>query len=398
VKAGVPSEPFLFSGFAQRSLHLAHAGPESVTFAIEVDVRGDGSWKVLREVTAPAHGSVWTEFTAAEIGAWVRLAARRDTTKTTAFFHYRANDARRAEAGPIFAGIAQVADRHVNGGLLHARGGDFKTLRFLARNEAGELGCYDLDGELRFRNTNDATGAAWTARNVAIPKAVMTSDSASVLYVDGQGKRWRLPKGDAAFDRPGPLGAERACREVCTERNLLNIHGTFYELPAENAGGFIKLRPIATHNRRIHDYASYRGLLVLSGIAEGAKSDHIIRSDDGKCAVWVGAVDDLWAFGKPRGRLGAWRDAAVKAGVPSDACLATGYDKKRLTLSHTNRGAVTFRVEADFTGTGTWAEFAKLTVSPGKSLEFRFPDAFGAYWLRVTADQDTIATATFIYE
>ena len=103
--------------------------------------------------------------------------------------------------------------------------------------------------------------------NVAIPAPALTADAASVLYVDENGKRWRLPKGDAAFDQPGPLGAERLCREVCTERNLLNVHGTFYELPAENAGGFIKLRPIATHNRRIHDFASYRGLLVMSGVA-----------------------------------------------------------------------------------------------------------------------------------
>ena len=76
------------------------------------------------------------------------------------------------------------------------------------------------------------------------------------------------PRATRPSTNPAPLGAERVCREVCTERNLLNVHGTFYELPAENAGGFIKLRPIATHNRRIHDFASYRGLLVMSGVAD----------------------------------------------------------------------------------------------------------------------------------
>jgi hypothetical protein len=219
-----------------------------------------------------------------------------------------------------------------------------------------------------------------------------------MLCVDGHGKRWRLPKGDPAFDQPGPLGADRLCREVCTERNLLNVHGTFYELPAENAGGFIKVRPIATHNRRIHDFASYRGLLAISGLADGAGSDRIIRSDDRQCALWVGAVDDLWSFGKPRGTLGAWRDTAVKAGVPSDACLATGYDRKRLTLSHRSREPVIFRVEADFTGTGQWAEVVTLTVPAGQLLEHRFPDAFGCYWLRLIASQDTTATATFSYD
>jgi hypothetical protein len=219
-----------------------------------------------------------------------------------------------------------------------------------------------------------------------------------VLYVDTQGKRWRLPKGDPALDQPGPLGPERLCREVCTERNLLNVHGTFYELPADNAGGFIKIRPIATHNRRIYDFASYRGLLVISGLAGEARGEHIIRSDDGQCALWVGAVDDLWSLGKPRGTLGAWRATAVKAGVPSDACLVTGYDRKRLTVSQASSQPVAFRVEADFTGTGRWAEFTRLTVPPGRTVEYTFPEAFGAYWLRLETDRDTTATATFTYE
>jgi hypothetical protein len=186
-------------------------------------------------------------------------------------------------------------------------------------------------------------------------------------------------------------------REVCTERNLLNAGGTFYELPAENAGGFIKVRPIATHNRRIHDFASYRGLLVLSGIADDAKGDRIIHSDDGKCALWVGAVDDLWAFGKPRGVGGPWLKTAVKANTPSDAYLATGFDQKRLTLSHSSKAAVSFKVEADFSGTGSWSEVVTLKVKPGETLEHKFPNAFGAYWLRVVADTDTTATAQFEY-
>ncbi len=398
VKARFPSEPFLFSGFAKRSLHLSHHSEEPVSFAVEVDARGDGSWKKLRDLSVPAHGGAWTEFTAAETGAWVRLTAGGDSVRTTAFFHYRADDKRDGEAAEIFDGVATTADAEASGGILHARGGDAKTLRFIARNAEGELGCYDLDGQLRLRNTDDIEGAAWTARNVAIPPAVITADAASVLYVDGKGKRWRLPKGDAAFDQPGPLGAGRVCREVCTERNLLNVHGTFYELPAENAGGFTKLRPVATHNRRIHDFASYRGLLVLSGVGDSAASEHIIRSDDGKCALWVGAVDDLWSLGKARGIGGPWRDTAVKAGEASDACLATGYDRKRLTLSHAGNVPVTIRVEADFTGTGVWAEIVKLTVPPDMPVEYSFPDAFGAYWLRFIADQDTTATATLVYE
>jgi hypothetical protein len=397
VKAGATSEPFLFSGFAKRSLFLAQGSAEPVVISLEVDTHGDGKWTKLREVSVPAKGSAWVQFAPAETGTWVRLTPQRDAPDATAFFHYRGADSRPTEAGPMFAGVARPGDTSVSGGVLHARGADFKTLRFVAKNATGELGAYDLDANLKLRPANDPDGAAWTAKSVAIAAPIITADAASVLYVDVNGKRWRLPKGDAVFDQAGPLGQVRLCREVCTERNLLNTHGTFYELPAQNAGGFIKLRPIATHNRRIHDFASYRGLLVLSGITDEANGEHIVRSDDGKCALWVGAVDDLWAFGKPRGRGGPWLNTAVKAGVPSDAYLATGYDQKRLTLAHQGTKAVTFKVEADFTGTGEFAEVTRLTVQAGQKLEHNFPDAFGAYWLRVTASADTTATAQFEY-
>jgi hypothetical protein len=58
----------------------------------------------------------------------------------------------------------------------------------------------------------------------------------------------------------------RICREVATERDLFSCMGTFYELPAENADGYAKIRPISTHHYRINDYASYRGMLLMTGI------------------------------------------------------------------------------------------------------------------------------------
>ena len=134
------------------------------------------------------------------------------------------------------------------------------------------------------------------------------------------------------------------------------------------------------------------------GIGADARGEHIIRSEDGKCALWVGAVDDLWSFGKPRGRGGPWFNSPVKASTPSDAYLATGYDQKRLTLSHASRHTVRFKVEADVAGTRTWSEVTVLEVQAGETTEYELPAAFGAYWLRVTADADTTATAQFTYQ
>ena len=70
---------------------------------------------------------------------------------------------------------------------------------------------------------------------------------------------------------------------------------------------------------------------------------------------------------------------------------------KRLTLSHASQAPITFTIEADFTGTGNWSEVLTIMVKPGQKVEHPFPNAFGAYWLRVVADADTTATAQFEY-
>jgi len=340
---------------------------------------------------------VWTQFTANEKGAWVRLKAGRDAENVTASFHYRNDDGRANEAASFTAGIAKPGDENVSGGLIYARGGGNKTMRFVASNPGGDLGCYDLDGDLKLQHVDDVPGIEYAKKNYAIPQDVLTIDDASVLYVDAKG-RWRLPKGDAALDKAGPLGAERICREVCTERDIFNAAGTFFETPAENAGGFAKIRPITTHNRRIKDYASYRGLLVLTGVTDDAKGEHIVRSDDGKCALWLGAVDDLWQFGKARGEGGPWKNSAVQPGQPSDAYLMAGYDKKRVTLSHDAKSVVEFTIEIDYLGDGSWDKYQTLTVAAGQNLEHAFPKGFEARWVRVTANQGCEATATFKYE
>jgi hypothetical protein len=75
------------------------------------------------------------------------------------------------------------------------------------------------------------------------PKDVYIEDTASILVVE-DGNRYRLPKNTTPKN---PLGTPRVCREVATERDLLNIGGTFYELPARNAQGCHNSSK-ATHN------------------------------------------------------------------------------------------------------------------------------------------------------
>ena len=270
--------------------------------------------------------------------------------------------------------------------------------RRIALGFASDAGYYEMGADLKLTRVDDAKAEDYVKKRVAIPKNVITLDEASVLVVDDKKRRWRLPKSDAVFDAPTNASLLRISREVATERDLFHCHGTFYELPAENADGFAKMRPVSSHKLRIMDYASYRGLLLLTGLKPEAKGDHIVRSDDGKAALWAGMIDDLWKLGKPRGHGGPWMNTKVKASKPSDPYIMAGFDKKHLTLSHASAGTVNLRVELDITGEGLWVPYRSFSVKSAETIEHDFPDALQARWLRVIADKDCEATAQCRYE
>ncbi|MGK0303528.1 MAG: hypothetical protein ACI89X_004423, partial [Planctomycetota bacterium] len=160
---------------------------------------------------------------------------------------------------------------------------------------------------------------------------------------------------------------------------------------------FRKLRPIASHELFVHDFCSYRGLLVMSGLNPSVVAgDHVVRSADGKAALWVGAIDDLWRLGAPGGVGGPWAQTAVKAHAPSDPYLATGYVAHDYEFSHDQDHAVVFTMEADVCGDGRWTIVEQFTI-PAGGLSGAMPSMWSAYWLRLQASEDCTATAQFLY-
>ncbi|MCB1232753.1 MAG: hypothetical protein KDN19_21085 [Verrucomicrobiae bacterium] len=398
VSAGEPSDAFLFSGFAKRGVHLS--ADRATTFTFEIDPDGKGDWQPLEEVAVEA-GDSWHAFDPATEASWIRVISSVDLEKATAWFAFAGDDDRAAHSSPEkFAGWAAPDATTVTGGVIRPRGENKRNLHFAAAGPDGaDIGYYELDADMTLRHVDNANALKWLKGNAAIPsrEGVIEVDAASVIYTDDKGKRFRLPKNDA-FTQPGPLGFPRLCREVATERDLFNCHGTFFELPAENAGGFGRVRPVATHDRRISDYCSYRGLLVVSGIdlSTAGENRHIIRGDDGKTALWVGAIDDIWELGKPVGVGGPWKDTPVEAGAVSDPYLMTGYDQKSLTLSSDAATEVT--IELDITGAGNWRTWKTVSLTAGKTFEETFPDAFQAYWIRFRSADKATLTAQLEYE
>lgn len=402
VKAGENSEPFLFAGWKHRAAWIRNDGDKDVRFVYEVDKKGNGQWTALKTVTVKAQSASRTEFAAAEAGEWIRIRPDQPTT-ATGHFAYTSDDTRGTVSDPVFNGLSPVNATQANGGLLYGLGENRRALGLAAVHFNGTqpsgIGYYELGGDMKLVRRDDPKTQSFIQGKFAIPRSVVSVEVSSVLVVDDKGRRWRLPLGNNAFTGLTDQNALRICREVATERDLFNCHGTFYELPAENADGYAKIRPVSSHNLRIHDYASYRGLLVMTGIDPKAmqNSEHIVVSDDRKAAVWAGAIDDLWKLGKPTGNGGPWKSTSVKAGQLSDPYLIGFYDRKNLKLSQQSRTTVTVTMEVDPAGNGPWMTYKTFTVKPGQTVSFDFPQGFSARWVRFKTDKDCEATAWLEY-
>ncbi|HON08114.1 MAG TPA: hypothetical protein PLW02_08460, partial [Verrucomicrobiota bacterium] len=255
---------------------------------------------------------------------------------------------------------------------------------------------YEVDGSLVLKATNNPTSESTLRTQYSLDSADFTIDAASVIYTSGA-ERFRLPKTSASYDSPFVSGFPRGLREVVTERNLFQAHGTFYEVPRSDAGGFRKIRPISTHNKRISDFASWRGLFIIAGVKTNASGEHIFKADDGSAALWFGNVDDLWQMGEPSGIGGPWKDTQVSALTPSDPYLMFGYNRKVLELSHKSDRSVTFIVEVDFAANNVWSEYGRFTVDPGQTFKHQFPQGYSAHWVRLKTDVDATVSAIFYY-
>jgi hypothetical protein len=425
VEAHVPSEPFLLAGSKQRCLHLATNVPKDlmgrvgrpavktddppvadVTFTLEIDAKGDGQWTEYRTIRMPVGGYAFHIFEEDLAGEWIRVKSNKNC-HATAYFHYWSPRKREEREASIFAALATVGSASdYTAGIIRPAEHN-RSLQWLVRSvskdgqsQPPEYIEIELDGSKELAFTRPEESRADEVNQVAEIESDFEVDAASVLVKDRNGNRYRLPKGDEAFDHPQPGGPARGIRECVSERFLANMHGTFYEIPRMGKGhspDFSKIKPVASHDKLIADFCTWRGLMVISGTRANARRDGQFFADGQNRGLWFGAIDDLWKLGEPVGRGGPWLKTPVKAGRPSDPYLMTGYDEKRVELSHDCDTGVTFEIQIDFDHQG-FRTYKTLKVPAGKRLVHRFDKGFHAHWVRVSSDRDCTATAWFVYE
>ncbi len=87
VEAGVPSDPYLMTGFDKKVIHLSQESAQPVSFRLEVDFLGCGAWKTYRTMEVPPGGYEAHVFPDGFSAHWIRVVTSGDC-RATAQLHY----------------------------------------------------------------------------------------------------------------------------------------------------------------------------------------------------------------------------------------------------------------------------------------------------------------------
>lgn len=385
VKAATASDPFLMNGFEEKVLHLSSLAKGPISFTIEYDRDGNNNWKTYKNIEVKGNGYEYFVFPSDFKASWMRLKTNKDAI-VTAFVHFSAKAAKNNPT--MFDAITNINDTGTQNAAMIRPAASNKNLQVLSLQKNAVGNYSEVDENINF--VKPAIDQTKEITKFMTTDAEFEIDEASVIVKDETGT-FRLPKTAAIYDKPFKTGWPRARRELESERLMLNAHGTFYEIGRES--GYAAIRPVTTHRKKIVDFCTWRGLLVISGTKKEAKPDGQYFGDAAN-GLWFGAIDDLWQMGKPVGEGGVWKNSNVKANSHSLPYLMTGYDKKKVSLTADKDVKITLEVDFDLSGFHTYKTF---TIPAGKTVEYEFPKGFSAHWVRAKADKNCKATVLFTY-
>ena len=162
--------------------------------------------------------------------------------------------------------------------FLHA---GYEEMRFTFTDGAGRPVRHELLAEgdwVRVRALEDVKGAnAHFRYGPTRPGKLPAYDGFVEVYDDFSKRTYRFPN----------VNGDRTviCREVATERDLLYVGGVFYEVPADNAGGFAELRPIALADEPVRSIEARLGLVFING--RPMALDSLWRNGTAAQAYWL---------------------------------------------------------------------------------------------------------------
>lgn len=243
-------------------------------------------------------------------------------------------------------------------------------------------------------------GGIYGAPNEQSPAWSIGWDKRSVilkLLDSGKWYTYRLPKATNAYDHRGGWYTEwPRIREIGNNQMLMDMHGMFYNFPKsfthKNTAG---ITPLSSHLRYVPDFCNWNGQLVLATDETTILENPFAGRSQSN--LWFGTINDLHQWGPISGWGGPWLKDTVKAGEYSDAFLMNTTASKVLHITHKANEPVRFTIEIDKAGNNQWELYKTISVGAKGYKHFIFPAGFKAAWVRIKADKNCIASATFYF-
>jgi hypothetical protein len=88
VRAGAPSDPYLMTGYDEKTLRLSHRNPAALPIRVELDITGTGVWVEYRTFEVAAGRGTEHRFPRGFNAYWLRTVAAQDAV-ATAVLTYR---------------------------------------------------------------------------------------------------------------------------------------------------------------------------------------------------------------------------------------------------------------------------------------------------------------------
>jgi hypothetical protein len=85
VAPGVPSDPYLMTGFDRKTVQLSHNSDSVVIIRLEADITGTGSWLPYQALEVSAGETLTHEFPSGYSANWIRAVSDHETSATVQF-------------------------------------------------------------------------------------------------------------------------------------------------------------------------------------------------------------------------------------------------------------------------------------------------------------------------
>lgn len=179
-------------------------------------------------------------------------------------------------------------------------------------------------------------------------------------------------------------------RQVSTERLVMDLHGTFYDLSpflhdgtTLASGGVPRLLPLSRHFGTFPDYTPWDGGLVLAQNLSSPHKDQFPNAGQPQGGLLFTDQEFLHRGMKPTGRGHWWKQETVVSGVESPKMLMRGYDRCTVHLSNGTSSPVDVTIKVYEGKNGN--TYSTVTVPANGYQHVEFPDAYSADWVTVTA-------------